>query len=55
MCDTCAKYTNMNGIRGGQPVTSALVGVRSSGANRSGRVTSSVRRLFCLMQILLWI
>ena len=53
MCDTCAKYTNMNGIRGGPSVTSALVGVRSSGSNRSGRVSSSVR-LFSLIQIMLW-
>ena len=40
MCDTCAKYTNMNGIRGGPTGPSALVGVRSSGSNR--RVSSSV-------------
>ena len=41
MCDTCAKYTNMNGIRGGPVGTQTLVGVRSSGSNR--RVSSSVR------------
>ena len=40
MCDTCAKYTNMNGIRGGPTGSSNLVGVRSSGSSR--RVSSSV-------------
>ena len=40
MCDTCAKYTNMNGIRGGPTGSSTLVGVRTSGSNR--RVSSAV-------------
>ena len=42
MCDTCAKYTNMNGIRGVPSGQANIVGVRSSGSNR--RVSSSVRR-----------
>ena len=44
MCDTCANYAKMNGIRGGPPGTSPLVGVRSSGSNR--RVSASVRHSF---------
>ena len=48
MCDTCAKYTNMNGIRGGPTGTSTLVGVRTSGSNR--RVSSSVSAVNYMVQ-----